>query len=302
MQSRRHQVATAREPEAFFRHEYALNYALHQYKKPILAWGHNVVMGGGLGLLGACSHRVGTRQTRIAMPEITIGLFPDAGGSWYLSRMRSRLGYFMGLTGCQLAAGDAVSLGLVNHLIEHESKAAVLDGLGNLKWTRDPTRNRQCLTEHLYPYEIDDGALSENVLPVNLLRFEDRIDALLHACLNAADDAVENSTGQYQYDFFDAFERGLDALPKDKWLDQAKETYRNGCPMTAHIFLEQMCRCEGMTLEEMFKMELTIAYECLRRPDFPEGVRALLIDKDRSPKWSYPNYQAVPGDEVMEHF
>ena len=81
--------------EDFFTNEYALDHALHQCSKPVLGWGNGIVMGGGFGLLGGCSHRVGTPETRFAMPEITIGLFPDAGATWILSRMRSNIGYFI---------------------------------------------------------------------------------------------------------------------------------------------------------------------------------------------------------------
>ena len=99
----------------FFLHEYRLDHALHTARKPVVAWGNGIVMGGGLGLLGGCSHRIGTPTTRIAMPEITIGLFPDAGGTCFLSRLPNGLGYFAGLTGCQLSAADALGLGAAGY-------------------------------------------------------------------------------------------------------------------------------------------------------------------------------------------
>ena len=86
---------------------------LHKTEKPVLIWGNGVVMGGGLGLLSGCSHRVGTPDNRIAMPEITIGLFPDAGATWVLSGLPDKLGTFVGMTGCQLSAGDALELGIL---------------------------------------------------------------------------------------------------------------------------------------------------------------------------------------------
>lgn len=80
--------------ETFFAREYAMNYLLHTYPKPIICWGHGVVMGGGLGILAGCSHRLVSERTRIGMPEITIALFPDVGGSWFLNRMPGNVGRF----------------------------------------------------------------------------------------------------------------------------------------------------------------------------------------------------------------
>jgi enoyl-CoA hydratase/carnithine racemase len=270
--------------QAFFRHEYELDYNIHRCDKPILAWGHGLVIGGGLGLLGGCSHRVGTPETRIAMPEITIGLFPDAGGTWYLSRLRSRLGYFLGLTGCQISAGDALDLGILNQVISNDRKDELVSGLGDLDWTSDSAANRQLLTAHLSPHSITQGDL-----PGSLLAFEQEIVSLLDASL--ASDS-----------FFDTFTSTLDQLPDDAWLHQAADNFRQGSPTTACIFMEQMRRADQLSLAEIYKMELLIAYQCLRHPDFPEGVRALLIDKDKNPTWQYPDCVSVPDQLVMAHF
>ena len=82
----------------------------------------------------------------------------------------------------------------------------------------------------------------------------------------------------------------------------AANTYRSGSPLTARIFVEQMARAAGMTLEDIFRMELMIAYRCARGPEFPEGVRALLVDKDRNPQWLYSSHAEVPQAVVEEHF
>ncbi len=272
--------------EDFFSHEYELDFMIRECEKPILAWGHNVVMGGGLGLLGGCSHRIGTAQSRIAMPEITIGLFPDAGATWFLSRMRSNLGYFIGLTGCQLGAGDAVDLGIINHVVNHEDQASILDGLATISWSGDSQANRAALTAHLAGY----GAPTED-LPRNLLANEQAINDLIGEAL-AADD------------FFAVFNPGLQSM-QDEWISQAAETYFAGSAVTARVFIEQMQRAKadgGMSLADMFRMELVIACQCLRHPDFPEGVRALLVDKDRNPQWSYADASSVPDDLVEAHF
>lgn len=102
--------------------------------------------------------------------------------------------------------------------------------------------------------------------------------------------------------FFETFEAGLSNFPEDDWLTGAVNIYRNGSPTTARIFVEQMRRANNMSLEEMFEMELVIAYQCVRHPDFPEGVRALMVDKDKNPDWKYKSTAEVPESYVQEHF
>lgn len=274
---------------AFFTNEYRLNYALHTASKPIVVWGHGIVMGGGLGLLGGCSHRIGTPATKIAMPEITIGLFPDAGGTQFLTSLPDHLGLFAGLTGCQLSAVDSLALGLLDFVVKPEDKTDIFDAIADMEWQPDNTVNAKLLNDLL-------GSLpeAENASP-QLLRFREQITPLMVAALAAEKENGSNG-------FFNTFEAGLDALPEDEWIHGAMATYRAGSPTTAKLFVEQMKRAEGMSLDQMFQMELVIACQCIRHPDFPEGVRALLIDKDRTPKWQFPTANAVPDAYVAEHF
>jgi enoyl-CoA hydratase/carnithine racemase len=267
--------------QAFFLHEYELNYLLHTATKPIVVWGNGIVMGGGLGLLGGCSHRIGTPATRIAMPEITIGLFADAGGTKFLSSMPDHLGLFAGLTGCQLSASDALELDLLDVIIEAEKKDEVFDQLTTQRWVSDEQENARLATGLLARYR------TPTAVPMNLMSRRDQVRDLMQSCL-----AADN--------FFDVF----DATGPfgDEWLDAAMKTYRNGSPTTARVTVEQMKRAQGMSLADMFRMELVIAYQCIRHPDFPEGIRALLIDKDRNPNWRYKSAREVPDTYVAEHF
>jgi len=148
--------------EAFFEREYRLDYLVHTYQKPLIAWGHGIVMGGGLGIFGGCSHRIGTEQSRIALPEITIGLFPDAGASVFLEKMPSHLSHFMGLTGCQINAQDALMVGLADHLVANSEKAAVLSALTEQDWGDTAAVNALKLTELLMTFE--DGKESNLLL------------------------------------------------------------------------------------------------------------------------------------------
>lgn len=273
--------------QAFFLNEYRLDYALHQTSKPVIVWGQGIVMGGGLGLLGGCSHRIGTPDTRVAMPEITIGLFPDAGGTRFLSDLPNHLGVFAGLTGCQLSSGDALALGLLDYVVDGDRKSEIVEAMSQISFRNQPETDRGLLDECLSTF------VSQAALPQNMLDHQAAIESLVADCLDDPD-------------FFSRFEAGLKAemakRADDDWLKQAGQTYLGGCPATAAVFLEQMRRARGMSLAEMFRMELTIAYQCARHPDFPEGVRALLVDKDRNPKWVHEAVQQIPDSYVEAHF
>jgi enoyl-CoA hydratase/carnithine racemase len=266
--------------EAFFLNEYKLNYALHTATKPIVVWGQGIVLGGGWGLLGGCSHRVGTPSTRIAMPEINIGLFPDAGGTKFLSSL-GELGVFAGLTGFQMSAGDGLDLKLLDFVVDPTSKDAIFESLESMQWATEEKENGRLVSEMLAQFRTAEE------LPRKLLSHRDRVTSLIKAC-HAADN------------FFDEF----DSAPEfgDEALDAAMTAYKKGCATTARIFVEQMRRAKGMSLADMFRMELVIAYQCIRHADFTEGVRALLIDKDRKPDWTYKSARDVPDSHVEAHF
>lgn len=267
----------------FFLHEYRLDHALHTARKPVVAWGNGIVMGGGLGLLGGCSHRIGTPSTRIAMPEITIGLFPDAGGTCFLSQLPDGLGYFAGLTGCQLSAADALGLGLLDIVVDTAAKKEIFESLAGLTFSGDAEGDCELVSKVLAPFATTEP-LSEQ-----LLVHRDVLASLVSYSKNSSD-------------FLATFEENLKKLPADEWLEGAAATYLSGSPLTARIFVEQMARAAGMTLADMFRMELMIAYCCARGPEFPEGVRALLVDKDRNPQWQYTSHAEVPKETVEEHF
>ena len=118
-----------------------MNYTLHTYPKPVVCWGNGIVMGGGLGIMAGCSHRVVTETTRIAMPEITIALFPDVGGSWFLNHMPGSIGRFLALTGAQINATDAIYIGLADRFITSDRCNSVMEQLLAQSWTNDPAEN-----------------------------------------------------------------------------------------------------------------------------------------------------------------
>lgn len=269
--------------EAFFEREYRLNYLIHTYNKTTMVWGHGVVMGAGLGIFGGSSHRIGTENSRIALPEITIGLFPDAGSSTFFKAMPPHFAHFTGLTGCQITAHDAMVVGLADHLVAHSKKEAVLTTLIEQEWGESADETSVELTRILALFKDKD-----EVTDHQLLRHEDAIKVLFAGC------SEEN--------FLNDFAQGLVATDsEDEWWNQAVRTFHSGCPTTAHIVVEQLKRIRNASLVQIFEMELTVAVQCSRHPDFTEGVRALLIDKDNQPAWKY-EMADVPRHWIEEHF
>src|SRR6218665_970439 len=115
---------------AFFEREYRLDHPIHTHPQPPPWWGHGIVMGGGIGLMAGASHRVVTPRSRLAMPEITLGLYPDVGGSWFLPRLPGRTGLFLALTGAPLNAADALWAGLADHAARAEDRGTLLEAIG----------------------------------------------------------------------------------------------------------------------------------------------------------------------------
>jgi len=271
--------------EAFFESEYRLDYLIHTYPKPTLVWAHGIVMGGGLGIMGGCSHRIGTQSTRLALPEITIGLFPDAGATWFLSQMPRHWAYFMAWTGCQLNAQDGLVVGLIDHLLDYAEQAAILECLTNETWSADGEANKQRLSQILQ----DAAGAVPNFPPSQLVPHEARILAVMDQVL-ASEKPVS------------AFYAAVVDFADDKFLARAANGIKRGSPTTAHIIHEQLKRANGMSLQQTFELELVIAVQCSRHPDFTEGVRALLIDKDNQPQWRFGSVDAVPSEWLQEHF
>ncbi|MCG8520954.1 MAG: enoyl-CoA hydratase/isomerase family protein, partial [Pseudomonadales bacterium] len=124
------------EGERFFNEEYELDYQIHTYPKPIVCWGNGIVMGGGIGLMVGASHRVVTEHSKLAMPEVSIGLYPDIGAGWFLNRMPMRTGLFLGLTGARMNGADALFVNMADRFISHGLKDQVVDALKAADWQR----------------------------------------------------------------------------------------------------------------------------------------------------------------------
>ncbi|GAA3968361.1 enoyl-CoA hydratase/isomerase family protein [Allohahella marinimesophila] len=265
---------------AFFTEEYQLDYQIHDYPKPIIAWGHGVVMGGGIGLFVGASHRIVTETARIAMPESSIGLYPDVGASWFLNRMPGRTGLFLGITGASMNAADALYVGLADHYIEQGQREALLEAI--------------CQSEALaaHPRATIDEACAEMAklalrsLPESpLCSARDEIDELTDATeLKAVTQQLAGYSGEATI------------------LQKAAEAVRKASPTSMAIFWRQWQRAAHEDLETVFQQELQLSIRCLQLGEFAEGVRALLIDKDKNPKWRYQTVAELEPEWIDRFF
>lgn len=265
--------------QEFFTQEYRLDYLIHVFPKPVMVWGQGIVMGGGIGLMSGASHRIVTEASRLAMPEITIGLYPDVGGSYFLSRVKNRLGLFIGMTGVHLNAADALYIGLADHAVANARREAVLESLCAEKWATDADARSLQVSAVLAREQAPELKPSEIAARERLLNERAGSDdlAVLYAALTAP-------------------------APEDAWLDRTATSLRRGSPTSAALIYRQWQHGSRMTLADVFREELTLSVQCARYPDFIEGVRALLVDKDNAPQWQPPVLADVTEEWLAGHY
>jgi len=268
--------------EEYFIKEYQLDYLIHTFEKPILVWGSGIVMGGGLGMMVGGSHRIVTEKSRLAMPEVTIGLYPDVGASYFLNRMPENCGLFLGITGASINGIDAKYCHLADYFLASNSKEAVLNNLLQHQWQNNVDENHSILSQFLVEQEHQASELQPSsklkqhqVLIAQVTRFNE---------LNDIVDAIVNLESE------------------DNWLIKAKNSLKHGSPLSASIAFKQIELGKNMSLADCFKMELTLSIKSGQFGEFVEGVRALLIDKDNSPKWHFENINSVDMDTLTWFF
>lgn len=266
----------------FFSQEYRLDYAIHTFPKPLLVWGHGIVMGGGMGLMNGASHRIVTERSLLAMPEITIGLYPDVGATYFLNQMPTGCGLFLGLTGAHMNATDALFLKLADHFVASSSYAEILSGLQAIQWGDTAALNHQKVTDLLNQISARDGSQ----------RPESQVEAhlpLIQKLTSGSD--IETVVSAI-----------LSNTDEHPWLVRARTTLAGGCPITAHIVWNQLQHGPDLNLADCFRLELTLSVNCAVRGDFAEGIRALLIDKDKQPKWQHASVNDVDAETIDEFF
>ncbi len=265
----------------FFREEYRLDNFIHTFSKPFIVWGSGFVMGGGMGLLMGASHRIVTETSRLAMPEITIGLYPDVGGSYFLNKMPVGCGLFCGLTGAVINSADAIGLGLADYFNVSENLEHFTAQLQSINWLSDSSQQQL--------NELCSSNQESNSANLPVAQFQLHVDAM---------------QGLAKCDGLQAAVDYILAMPSDndKWLAKAQKNLQVGSPITMHLVYEQLRRAGNLSMAECYQMELGMSYRCAVVGEFQEGVRALLIDKDMQPKWQYKTASDVPAELVESFF
>jgi enoyl-CoA hydratase/carnithine racemase len=266
-------------PDRFFEEEYRLDHRLHTFAKPVVSIGHGVVMGGGLGVYSGARYRVVTERSRIAMPEITIGLFPDAGATWLLRNMAPHVATFLATTGVHMNGADALAIGLASHAVAAAQRDQVRAALLGLDWQGeakvDHPAVQACLDSLMVTAAAELPARQIDSIPETLspqggtLAVAERVRAL--AGINP-------------------------------WMDAGISAMNRGCPTSVGIVVQQLQRAVAMSLADTFRMELVVATHCARHSDFAEGIRALIIDKDNRPRWQFERLEDLPEAHVTAHF
>ena len=278
-----HQAALAGDPrlEDFFTEEYRLNHLIHHYPKPCIVFMDGIVMGGGMGLAQGAKLRIATERTKMAMPETMIGLFPDVGGGYFLSRCQGALGEYLGLTGQMLNGAEAVFAGLADVLCDSSQLNALWSQLPAVDWTQ--------------PVE----ALKNFTSPF----------------AQATQTAQGITPPWWSSDVNHAFEaadlQGIAKLLQVTGHTQALEALHKRSPLMLAVTLEQIRKARHMNLSDELRMERDMVRHSFhpqhlnRTPsqsDTVEGIRALAVDKDHAPRWSPSHIDEVTTDMVMPFF
>jgi enoyl-CoA hydratase len=250
------------EAKRFFFAEYRLNHLLFSYPKPTIAIMNGITMGGGVGISQPCDFRIATENTRLAMPETGIGLFPDVGGGWYLSRLPGRVGQFMVLTGARLDGAECHYLNLATHYVEQAGLPDLIDRI-----MKAPERAKGALGAAAN--SVPQARIEANLPQITRLFASDQLEEVLAA---------------------------LEAEATD-WAQTELATVRSKSPLSCKVSLRLLAEgAHRASFANEMKAEYALAGRVVRTHDFREGVRSLLIDKDNAPQWD----PATPEEVTVE--
>lgn len=263
----------------YFTREYALDYKIHTYPKPIMCWADGIVMGGGVGLMQGADFRLVSERSIWAMPEITIGLFPDVGGSWFLSRMPARLGLWVGLTGSRLEPADLLWTGLADDYIESHCRADLLQALQDKAWSGKKAPDCHQIDQILSDWGCHVGK------PSALLSARQEITALMRG-----------------FSLPELADRLMDWQTDDESIATGIQQFFKGSAISHWLVWTQFHQAKRLSLSDVFAQELYLSVACCVQGDFIEGVRALLVDKDNQPKWQYADVASVPPDVIARFY
>lgn len=258
--------------EHFFRTEYRMNAALFHFDKPYISLLDGITMGGGAGVSVHGSHRVATERLLFAMPETGIGFFPDIGASYFLTHCPDKLGYYLGLTGERIGAADAHELSLVTHIIASDQQENLIQALLDNSFTGS------------------DFALVSRIIEDFVITTEPpQLANHLHNIAQCFDgSSIEDILTRLQE-------------VNSTWSLSTIKTLHTKSPTSLKVTFAQLSRAQTIQFDAIMQMEFNIAQQFLHTPDFYEGVRAAVIDKDQRPQWQ-PYELAAVDDKIIDTF
>lgn len=257
----------------FFRDEYRLNWRIANYPKPYIALLDGITMGGGAGISIHGSYRIGTENLVFAMPETGIGFFPDIGGSYFLPRCHGKLGYYLGLTGARIKAHEALYAGLIDYVINSEQLYSLIEELLSIAGEKD------------LKYAISHciGQFKQSQKIPKIAAQQENIDFCFTA--HTMPNVMEHL-------------RSID----NEWGHKTIEILQTKSPTSLAVTLEQLHAGANLSLDKCLQMEFTMVQHFLNSHDFYEGIRAMVIDKDKNPRWKPSKLEDVTGKMVAEYF
>ena len=250
----------------FFKREYALNKRLFHFDKPTISFMNGITMGGGVGIADACHYKVATEKTVWAMPEVSIGFFPDVGAAYYLSRAPHFVGRYLALTGDHLTnPADLIKCGLATHfiLLEDEEKLISALQVEALDIPRTLDNLSAKLPEAMLPYEAIEECFAFDDVGLIIEKLDKRAD---------------------------------------QWSMETSAVIKSKSPTSLKIALRHVIMAEKQGFDEVIDRDLHLAEKFMQQPDFIEGVRSVVIDKDRNPKWNPPALDMVGKEEIDGFF
>jgi len=262
----------------FFFEEYALDLTIHHYRKPVMALMDGYVLGGGMGLAQGADLRVVTERSRLAMPEVAIGYFPDVGASYFLPRVPGELGIYLGVTGVQIGAADALYCGLADWYLSSKLLPQLDQDLDNLTWNDNPLKDLQSLLARKGVQQVADAPLKK-LRPV-----------------------IDHFFGLPDISSIIEQLRAVTVANSHEWAINTATLMETRSPLAMAVTLEMLRRGRHLPLEACFALELHLDRQWFERGNLIEGVRALIIDKDKKPQWNPSSVQALSAEHVESFF
>lgn len=257
----------------FFRDEYRLNRTIFHYPKPYIALLDGITMGGGVGISIHGSHRVATERLVFAMPETSIGFFPDVGGSYFLPRLPNKIGFYLGLTGTRLACDDCITLGIAQYKVKREALFEIIQVLSHTAFENDPYETVTNILDQ-FKEPAEKSQLSTHQSAVHRCFSHDTIESILAALKNSSDALCQ----------------------------EISKILKTKSPTSLKITLRELQEGMKLDFDACMQLEYRLANRFLQGHDFFEGIRAIIIDKDQTPHWQPNTLADVTHLDVAKYF